>query len=147
MIKLIFRSSLMHFGQNERYLANLLPPVLNAQKKISFRTACSMESVIAEVMRTNPLSSVKCLKSLLPCRWDHNEGFSVSIPEYLTRAHPLTFICMTQWRGNTAYMEKVRFLKRTLERWFKNDIILEVLIIPKKCFSVRNIVSESSWIF
>lgn len=54
-----------------------------------------MESEIDEVMRIDPLSSGKCLKSLLPCRWDRNEVFSIIIPDYLTGGHPLNFICTT----------------------------------------------------
>lgn len=33
-------------------------PVLNTQKKLSFRAACSMESEIDEVIRKDPLLSV-----------------------------------------------------------------------------------------
>lgn len=48
----------------------LLLPFLNAQQKFSFRISSqnrNMESIIDEVMRTDPLPSGERLINLLPC--------------------------------------------------------------------------------
>ena len=68
--KLIIRSSIIYFGQNEGCLnLQIVLLFLNTQQKFSFRTGLqtwNMESIIDEMRKIDPLSSSEWLEAFCP---------------------------------------------------------------------------------